>query len=652
MEKLQRGSAIPLQNVKIDSPFWNKYVHLVRDTMLPYQWEALNDRIPDASPSYAMHNFRVAAGLEEGDFQGMVFQDSDLAKWLEAVGYSLQTHPDPKLERIADETIDIIEKAQDKDGYLNTYFLIKEPDKRWTNLKDCHELYCAGHMIEAAVAYYKATGKDKLLKVVERLVDHIDAVIGPETGKLHGYPGHEEIELALIKLYRVTGKEKHLRLAKYFIDERGKSPNFFDMEWERLGRTSHWTVGQVPKPNNEYNQSHIPVREQEVAVGHAVRAVYLYAGMADVAIHTGDRDLFGVCKRLWRNIVKKQMYITGAIGSTHHGEAFSFDYDLPNDTVYAETCASIGLIFFAHRMLKVEADREYADVIEKALYNIILASMSMDGRHFFYVNPLEVWPQASEKDPGKRHVKLVRQKWFGCACCPPNLARLLASLGQYVYTLAGDTLYVHLYIGGESLAEVGGTQFRLVQETNYPWDGKVTIRLKDLQDSTFPLALRIPGWCRKAEILVNGGKTHLPEIMDKGYAVIERTWSDGDTVVLEMGMPVEVVYAHPRVRENAWKAALQRGPLVYCLEEIDNGSNLPAISLCLDNLPRVSYDPDLMGGAMVLEGEATRLADSGDDSLLYRMSQPQVEHHRYKAVPYFLWGNRQPGEMVVWVRYS
>ena len=443
---------VPLNKVKISDLFWSKYVELVRNTVIPYQWEALNDRVPDAEPSHAVTNLRIAAGLEEGEFRGFVFQDSDVAKWIEAVGYSLQSHPDSELEAAVDSIIDIIEKAQQPDGYLNTHFTIKQPDKRWTNLHECHELYVAGHMIEAAVAYHEATGKKKLLDIMCRFADYIDTVFGPEPEKIHGYDGHQEIELALVKLYRATGNERYLKLSKYFIDERGKEPNFFNIEWEKRGRYSFWTNTVSKKPDLKYCQAHKPVREQKSAVGHAVRAVYMYAGMADIAAETGDNELMDACRVLWDNIVSKQMYITGGIGSTHHGEAFTFDYDLPNDTIYAETCASIGLIFFANRMLNIEQKSIYADVMERALYNNVLGAMSLDGKRFFYVNPLEVWPEASEKNPGRFHVKPVRQKWFACACCPPNVARLLTSLNNYIYSKNNNTVYT-FYISGEAEIE-------------------------------------------------------------------------------------------------------------------------------------------------------------------------------------------------------
>lgn len=648
MRPLQHGAGIPLKDVHIRSYFWSKVIDLIHQTVLPYQWEALNDRVADAAPSYAVHNFQVAAGLKEGEFGGMLFQDSDLAKWLEAVAYRLQTHPDPELEQTADALIELIARAQLEDGYLNTYFQLKAPDRRWTNLYECHELYCAGHMMEAAVAYYEATGKDRLLQVMQRMADHIEQTIGPETGKLPGYPGHQEIELALVKMHRATGEVRYLQMAKYFIDARGQTPHFFDDEWEKRGRISEWSHQASGRPNLAYNQSHLPVREQTEAVGHAVRAVYLYAGMADVAVHTGDSGLLDACRRIWDNIVSKQMYITGGIGATHHGEAFTFDYDLPNDTVYAETCASIGLIFFARRMLLAEPKADYADVMERALYNIVLASMALDGRHFFYVNPLEVWPEASEKDPGKHHVRPIRQKWFGCACCPPNLARLLTSLGEYQYSVHDNTLYTHLYIGGEMKTVVGDQQVSIVQETDYPWDGEIKLVIQEQAEYAFGLALRIPGWCRKAEILINGETVNTDACMKNGYAVIERLWSKGDTVVLRLQMPAEVVYAKPSVRENAWKAALQRGPLVYCLEEADNGSNLPAIALCSDAPLHTHFRSDLLGGIVVIEGTARRLTDT-EEADLYRFLPPDTEDIHFTAIPYYLWGNRKPGEMTVWM---
>ena len=638
---------VPLKDVRINDPFWSRYDGLIREAVIPSQWDALNDNIPGAAPSHAVHNFKIAAGLEQGEFEGLVFQDSDLAKWIEAVGYSLITHPDPDLEQTADGLIDIIEKAQRPDGYLNTYFILKEPSKRWTNLAECHELYCAGHMIEAAVAYYQATGKRKLLDVMCRFADHIDSVFGPEEDKLKGYPGHQEIELALVKLYKTTGNEKYLKLAKYFIDERGRQPNYFDVELEKRGRAQHWDAFR--DFGRSYNQAHVPVREQTEAVGHSVRAAYMYSGMADIAAETGDETLKAACKRLWDNIADKRMYITGGIGSTEHGEAFTFDYDLPNGTVYAETCASIGLIFFARRMLALEADAKYADVMERALYNTAISGISLDGRRFFYVNPLEALPEASEKDPGKRHVKVTRQKWFACACCPPNVARLLASLGEYIYTADENTVFVNLYIGGEARIDLGAGSVSLVQETGYPWDETVIIKIIADKPLEFTLAMRAPGWCDRMDVSVNGEPAGAVTL--NGYARVGRTWSGGDCVEIKLDMPARRVRANPAVREDIGKVALQRGPIVYCLEEADNGKNLHEIVLPIEVELTVGPDDRIPGGAPVIKADALRVDSAAWGGGLYRADAalPLVP---LKAlfIPYFAWANREPGEMTVWIR--
>ncbi|MGF7048661.1 DUF1680 family protein [Paenibacillus sp. DS2015] len=646
---------VPLKNVRIEDSFWSGYDKLVRDVVIPYQWEALNDRIEDAEPSFAIRNFRIAAGKEEGNFEGFVFQDSDLAKWLEAVAYSLTRHSDPSLEAIADEAIDLIGEAQQADGYINTYFTIEAPDKRWTNLTECHELYVAGHLIEAAVAYYNATGKVKFLDIVSRFVDYIGNVFGTEQGQIQGYDGHQEIELALVKLYKATGEAKYLQLSQYFLDQRGQEPSFFVEEWEKRGRSSYWQpelTGEKSRPDLKYTQSHAPVREQKEAHGHAVRAVYMYTAMADIAAQSGDAGMLAACHILWDNMVHKQMYITGGIGSTHHGEAFTFDYDLPNDTVYAETCASIGLIFFAQRMLQIEPNSEYADVIERALYNNVIGSMSLDGKHYFYVNPLEVWPQASEGNPGKHHVKSVRQKWFGCSCCPPNVARLVASLGEYLYTVSESELYVHQYIGGTASASIAGQHVELRQETNYPWDGKIDIHVSPERASSFTLGLRIPGWCQSATLRINGEEIVLGEVVHNGYARMERTWRKGDIVQLELNMDIQLIQSHPELRANAGKVAIQRGPLVYCVEEIDNGAPLASMTLTTNSQLTARFDPNLLGGRMVIEGEG--MVDEPNDwgNCLYRPLSASSTSKPVKlvAVPYNSWGNREPGEMTVWIR--
>jgi len=642
--------------VTIQDQFWKDYAQLVRDTVIPYQWAALNDEIEGAEPSYAIRNFRIAAGLEEGEFGGWIFQDSDLYKWLEAVAYALREYPNPELEATSDRAIELIGQAQHDNGYLNTYFTIKEPGKQWTNLYEAHELYCAGHLIEAAVAYYEATGKTKLLDIACRFVDHIAELFGTEEGQRRGYCGHQEIELALVKLYQVTKEKRYLELSSYFIDERGNTPSYFIDEWERRGRTKVWNPGI---PDLEMYQSHLPVRQQTVAVGHAVRAVYMYTAMADLARLNNDQSLKQACDTLWHNTTRKQMYITGGIGSTHSGEAFTFDYDLPNDTAYAETCASIGLIFWARRMLKLEQKSEYADVMERALYNNVLGSMSRDGKHFFYVNPLEVWPQASAKNPEKFHVKAVRQKWFGCSCCPPNVARLLCSLNDYIYDISEDgrTLYTHLFIGSTINVEIGETVVTIEQHSNLPLDGKIEFKLslaetEKNEQVAFEMALRVPHWFQNGRPTLRVNGTEQPYRMDNGYAKIQRNWSSGDT--LEWMLPLETVLvtANPQMRVNAGKVAIQRGPFVYCLEEADHGAPLSSFSLAEEPSLQEQAVSDELGSYIAIEGEGHMTDDARwSEEMLYQPLHKATRPIRIKAIPYYLWGNRQPGEMSVWLRH-
>ncbi|PTV96765.1 hypothetical protein C8C76_12532 [Halanaerobium saccharolyticum] len=638
---------VDLKNVKLNAGLLAQKNKLVRKEVIPYQWQALNDELPDTEPSHAVENFKIAAGRSEGEFQGMVFQDSDVAKWLEAVAYQLTVNSDPELEKRADEVIDLIGEAQQEDGYLNTYFIVKEPEMKWKNLAECHELYCAGHLIEAAVAYYKATGKDKFLNIMQKNADLIESKFGPEADKLKGYPGHQEIELALIKLYEVSGKEKYRDLAKFFIDQRGKDPFYFDQEWEERGKIDHWDDFHQ-NVKRDYYQAHAPVREQKAAAGHAVRALYMYSGMADVARVTGDQSLIGACKQLWDNTTSKQIYITGGTGSSVQGESFTFDYDLPNDTAYTETCAAVALVFFAQRMLHLEKKGEYADIMEKALYNGALSGMSQNGKRFFYVNPLEVQPEVCEQREDHKHVKPTRQKWFGCACCPPNLARLLASIGSYIYSQNEEQLFVNLYADNQSEFEFKGQNVEVSQKTNYPWDEEIEIKLKAEKEVEFELALRIPGWCRKAALQLNGKNIDLTEIIEAGYAKIKRKWQK-DRIKLILKMPVEKIYANPEVREDIGKVSLQRGPIVYALEEIDNGKNLPAVYLADDAELKAEYKEDLLGGVTVVKGSAYKLDKDSFGSSLYSTQKPEFKQIEIQAVPYYTWDNRESGEMLVWL---
>lgn len=643
---------VKLKNVSIKDKFWGRYSRLIRDEVIPYQWDALNDKIPGAEPSFAIRNFKVAAGELKADFGGVGFEDSDVAKWLEAVSYILTCYHDEDLEKKADETIDLISRAQREDGYINTYFMVKEPGNEWTNLLECHELYCAGHMIEAAVAYYEATGKKKLLDVVCRFVDHIDARFGSQSGKKKGYPGHPEIELALIKLYRITGEQKYLALAQYFIDERGKEPYYFAKERQNDNRGNHFNEVDLWQFGRKYLQAHKPIRQQDSAEGHAVRATYLYSAMADLVKETGDSELYNVCKQIWNNIIEKRMYIIGGIGSTSYGEAFTFDYDLPNDTMYCETCASIGLFRFAHRMLQIEPDSQYADVMERALYNNIISGIALDGKSFFYVNPLEVYPEACENNPDKKHVKAERQKWFSTACCPPNIARTLSSIGEYIYSTDDRTIYTHLYIGNNCNITLKNKKINLILQTSYPWEGEVELKLNGCAGLHFAVALRIPNFCDSFDVYLNEEKlTCRQYTLKKGYLYIDRIWEDGDVVKLVFDIKVQRYRTNLRVKDNVGKVALMRGPLVYCLEEQDNMPELHRLVLPKDSKFSVNREGNLLFGVYTIHTVGKKAVLNEFDSMLYvRNVEIEYEDVELVFIPYYAWANRGKGEMQVWIR--
>lgn len=628
---------VALSRIKVEDGFWSERQRLIADTVIPFQEKILNDEVEGVEKSHAFANFRIAAGMEEGEFYGMVFQDSDVAKWLEGVAYSLVIKPDAELEKRADRIIETIEKAQQPDGYLNTYFTIKEPGRRWQNLQECHELYCAGHMMEAAAAYFDATGKDRLLRVMERMADHIDGRFGPD--KQPGIPGHQEIEIGLMRLYHCTGKKKYRDLARYFIDERGKNPDFFREEKAKRG----WTHFGIDPEDTRYNQSFAPVREQKTAEGHSVRAVYMYTAMADLANSSGDRELLEACGRLWDNITQKRMYLTGGIGSTVEGEAFSTDYDLPNDMAYAETCASIGLAFFAKKMLDGDPSNRYADVLERVLYNGILSGMQLDGKRFFYVNPLEVNPGVSGVLHGYKHVLLQRPGWYACACCPPNLVRMVMSLGKYAWSESGEVIYSHLYLGGRADFE----QARVRVESGFPWEGKVCYRFSPKKaEESFTFAVRIPSYVKEKTVLLNG-EPLIDADEKKGYLYIARKWRENDTISISFEMPARRIYCNTMVRENENCVALMRGPMVYCFESADNGENIQELRLPLEGkiTERVCEDGALKG-MVILEAEGVRMRSS---SALYSECRPAPVPKKLSAVPYFAWGNRGIGQMRVWI---
>ena len=667
---------LDLKNVRITDEFWQTEQELVRTEVIPYQWEALNDRVPGASPSFAIHNFQAAKALKDRSrkpefrapvftevpfevlpedpkhpdpdkFYGFVFQDTDLYKWLEAVAYSLIRHPDPGLQATADDAIRLITDAQAEDGYLDTYYILNGRNKEFTNLRDHHELYCFGHLTEAAVAYHQATGSDMLLQVAERFAAYISQRIGREEGKKRGYPGHEIAEMALVRLYEDTGKEKYLQLSRYFIDERGQKPHYFEQE-------GHTPLSfEKPEELYSYHQAHKPVREQDEAKGHAVRAMYLYSGMADIARLTGDESLKAACRRLFSSVTREKMYITGGVGSTHIGEAFTFPFDLPNDTAYTESCAAIGLCFFARRMLQLEPKSVYANAMERALYNNVLSGMALDGKSFFYVNPLEVWPEATHRDARKVHVKPVRQKWFGCACCPPNIARLLGSLGAYVYTRDSCTLYTHLYMSSEVSEEMDGQSVHLETDVNREDPAKWCVRIRlNVQKKGFTLALRIPGWSKG--YCLKG--TDASEVREKdGYIYIRKEWKENDEIILELSSPVRFIRADTRVRENNGKVAVMHGPFVYCVEEQDNGKDLNLLSIGRDTQPAdVTFARDHIAGrsTTVLLVPGLRETAVTDRGLYFDAEENETSAApvTLRMIPYYMWANRGENEMQVWIR--
>ena len=675
------STPVDLKEIRITGGFWAEKSELIRTQVLPYQWKAIHDEIPGAEPSCCIHNFEAAAQVirdrkkgkpvpvypadvfedwpedpahPEMRFYGPAFQDTDAYKWLEAVAYSLVQHPDAKLEATADSVIDLICSAQEEDGYLDTHYTLTDLSRRFTNLRSFHELYCFGHLTEAAIAYCKATGKDRLLKAACRYADCIAEHIGEGEGKIPGIPGHEIAEMALAGLYEVTGETRYLDLGRFFINQRGQEPNYFSAEQTRdqefplggpLDRIDEATGKRVPF---SYQQADRPVREQTEAEGHAVRAVYLYSGMADYARIDGDESLKEACERLWKDITERNMYVTGGIGGTHVGEAFSFAYDLPNDTAYTETCASIGMAFFARRMLELEADAGYAEICEKELYNGILSGIALDGKSFFYVNPLDVWPKADRVDARKEHVFALRRKWMRCACCPPNLARLITGIGMYAATRNSDTLFLHQYFDMELVRKAKDGTLKLKVASGFPWDGHVTITVdpcgqKKVHDT---LAMRLPQWCGDPQLpqLPDGFETHRAG----GYLYMTGDWGH---MTLKAHFPMETVLlqADLNVREDIGKVCVARGPLVYCAEETDNGKLLD--HLVIDTKTSFQESPDRIGDQEIvrLTAHGWRLSSTQEEGLYHRYRPTVCRKTEISFIPYFAWANRGENEMKVWL---
>lgn len=629
---------LPLKQVRVEDPFWKPYTQLVTRQIIPYQYRVLQDALPDVPESHCIENFRIAAGESEGQFRGWVFQDTDLAKWLEAVAFSLNYEPNPQLEETADELIRLVGRAQQENGYLNTYFSTLHPGQQYCNLKEGHELYTAGHFIEAAVAYYEATGKEAFLNIMRRCADHICEVFHTEDYR-DAVPGHEEIELALVKLYRVTGERKYADMALEFVNRRGCS-DYLSREHTLPRFVDVWHDRNPYLP--QYGQAHKPVRQQDTAEGHAVRALYLYTAMADLAGLYQDEGLLAACEKLYENITQKRMYITGGVGSSGTLERFTTDYDLPNDTAYAESCASIALAMFCRRMSAITGDAKYMDTAERALMNTVLSGVSLDGKRFFYVNPLEVVPQFCLPATDKNHVKAQRQGWFGCACCPPNIARTLASLGDYAYSTDGRDTWVNLYIGGICRANIGGKTVQMQIATQMPYTGETQIRLTAEEPVSGTLYLRIPEYAEEPGIAVNGKP--MPLTVEKGYACVS---VEGREVSIQFSfaMPPRLVYANPHLAQDNGKCAVVKGPLVYCLEETDNGADLAA--LLIDPSQPLQAWPD----TLAITAQGFRIDGENFGGKLYSNQRPVSIPTALRFTPYCRWGNRESGEMAVWVKY-
>ena len=588
---MKKVTPVNFSNVKIDDGFWSPRLQSHKEVTL----KVCIDQIENQTGR--IRNFENAA-KGEGQHSGIYYDDSDVYKALEGMAYALKNNPDPELEAKCDEWIDKFAAAQQEDGYINTFFTLTGLENRWDNM-DKHEMYCAGHMIEAGVAYYNVTSKRKLLDVCIRMADHMMTVFGPD--KRHWVPGHEEIELALVKLYQTTGEKKYLEFANWLLEQRGH------------GYGSH---GKLDRPwNAAYYQDDIPVREMSEIGGHAVRSMYLYCGMADVAAYTGDQGYIDALNRLWDDVVLRNMYITGGIGQSASNEGFTEDYDLPNLTAYCETCASVGMVLWNWRMNQFTGDSKYIDVLERSLYNGALAGISLAGDKFFYVNPLE--------SMGNHH----RQAWYGCACCPSQVCRFLPSIGNYIYGVSNDALWVNLYMGNQADVVMGKKTLSLTQETHYPWDGAVALKVGMKGSLKTQLRLRIPGWCKSYTLAVNGEPVEVP--IEKGYAVIDRKWKNDDVVTINFDMPVELVSADPRVKDDIGKRAVQRGPLVYCIEEVDNPLDFDSLQIVENTAFDTGFKADKLGGIV----EVT--AHAGEQTLSY--------------IPYYAWDNREAGKMKVWV---
>lgn len=636
----------PLSAVDIRDGFWTPRLETNRLVTLEHQYDHIR-------ANGCLDNFRRVVGEAGGEFEGPMFLDANAYKWLEATSYVLATNEMPSLREKVDEVVSLVERAQADDGYLYTYFMLAEQDKRWTNFSVMHELYCAGHLIEAAVAHHRSTGETTFLNVARRFADHIDERFGP--GEEVVIPGHEGIELALVELYKTTGERRYLDLAQCFIDRRGREQSPLEPELPRLrelggseiydevlqsiAATRDVFFDEAGDYDGRYAQDHVPVREQQSVEGHAVRATYLYAGVAALLGERDDPELSAAVERLWKNMARKRMYVTGGLGSTSEGESFTEDYDLPNETAFAETCAAVGNVLWSQRMFELTGDGMYVDVLERALYNGLLVGVSLDGRRFSYSNPL-----TTDGDH-------QRETWLYIACCPPNLSRILASFGRYVYAVddESDTLFVNLYVESDLETSVSDHPITLTQETDYPWGGEATFEVATEEPNSFGIDFRVPGWADDVAIRVNDRQVALERT--DGYASVRRVWNGGDEVTVSFPMTIDVLAAHPAVRDDAAHVALQRGPVVYCVEAEDNDAPVHYLTLDDRDSLRAQHDETLLGGVTLIEGNAT-VQDSEDwaDALYRPVEEVETELVPFTAIPYYAWNNRERGPMTVWLR--
>lgn len=609
-----RLKPVPLTAARLSDEFWAPRLRINREVTLPSQYRLMEE-------TGRLDNFRRAAGKKDGPFKGYMYNDSDVYKWLEACAWTMAAEEDAEVARMADTVIELIAAAQEPDGYLDTYFTFERAAERWTNLADKHELYCAGHLMQAAVAHHRATGSRRLLEVATRLADHVVARFGPG-GPQTGTSGHPEIEMALAELARETGRAEYRRQAQIFVDNRGRG-----------------LIG-----GREYHLDHVPFRYMERLGGHAVRALYLSAGATDLFSDSGEPALRQAIVRLWTELMRAQVYVSGGVGARHDGESIGGEYELPNERAYAETCAAIASVMWNWRLLALEGEARNADALETALYNGVLPGVSLDGRGYFYENPL-----ASDGSHWRR-------PWFPCACCPPNAARLLASLPGYHYSVSDEGVWVHLYAEGTASPVLpDGQRMDLAQHTRYPWDGDVSIEVRS--EGRFTLYVRVPAWCESGAGLEVNGRAHEADPRPGSYVAVDRAWQAGDRVDLHLPMPVRRVESHPYLFENAGRVALMRGPLLYCLEGADHpGLDPRDVVLPAGSELEDVFCPDVLGGVVVLRGAADVLPpDAGWEDRLYRtagtchLSTGQAAAN-LTAIPYYAWANREPGPMQVWLR--